>query len=134
MKRIALCIVLACLSGCMFAEKTASTPQFRTEYLFEGPSTEAGQLCVVRCENVKERCRSTAQVDSSERYRQCEVDAQNEYESCAMRTTSFSERRLCYRKACPVSADYLSCETPYHACFENCGGVVWKRQVCEANC
>ncbi len=135
MKRIAACaVLLALLPGCFLFEKPVSAPQYRTEYLYEGPDTDAGQLCVVRCEKVKAHCRTAASAGASDRYRLCDEQAQDEYESCAMRSTSFSERRLCYRKACPVSADYVSCETPYQACFETCGGRVWARQECESNC
>ncbi len=134
MRHIVICtVLLPWLAGCALSEP-ASGPQYRTEYLYEGPATEEGQACVVRCERVKERCRLTAQTGSADRYKLCEEQAQDEYESCAMRTTSFSERRLCFRKACPVSPDYVSCETPYQACFGNCGGLVWSRRVCEANC
>ena len=135
MKRIALCAaLLAWQPGCSLLERPANPPQYHTDYMYEAPDTEEGQVCVIRCEKVKAQCRTTVKVGVGDRYRQCEEQAQHEYEGCAARTTAFSERRLCYRKACPVSADYEGCETPYQACFEACGGRVWTRRACEANC
>jgi len=132
--RIAMWVaVLPWLAGCIIVE-TTTVRRYRTDYMYEGPITEEGQVCVVRCENRKERCRNAAESGTADHYKQCEEQAQDEYETCAMRTTSFSERRLCYRKSCPVAADYINCESSYRACFEGCGGLVWSRQVCEANC
>ncbi len=133
MKRIVFWLTVAALAGCAgFQSPTA--PRYRTDHLYEGPASDEGQRCVRRCEKNKEYCRQVAERGTQDEYLKCDEEAQDEYENCTMRTTSFSEKRQCYRKSCPVGADYVNCESGYRNCFEGCGGQVWSRQVCEENC
>lgn len=134
MNRIAWMVVaVAALAGCA-ASAPPEGPRLRTDYLFEVPDAAEARQCVAGCEKNRERCGGSAQRSAQDQHSLCEEQAQDEYDTCTMRTTSSSERRQCYRKSCPVAADYINCEAGYRACFEACGGRVWTRQTCEANC
>lgn len=134
MNRIAwVWVALMGLTGCAMLG-SPPPPQLRTDYLYEVPDAPEARLCVSSCDKNRERCEGGAKQGAQDQHRLCEDQAQDEYENCMMRTTSFSEKRQCYRKSCAVSADYMNCEVRYRGCFEECGGRVWTRETCEANC
>jgi hypothetical protein len=121
------------LGGCV-GPAPIDSPTARTEYLFQGPDSDEGQRCIRGCDTSKDRCRTAADRGTEDNYRRCDEQAEGEYDACVGRTTSFSEKRQCYRKSCPASPDYAACETSYRACFEGCGGQVWSRRVCDGPC
>ena len=126
-------LLAAGLLGCRALER-AGGQQVKTEYLLESPNTAEGQRCMASCEQRRNYCRQKSDLGYADTYKQCEEQAKNDYDNCVGRTTSFSEKSACYRKACPVAADYINCEATFRGCFEGCGGKVWTREVCEARC
>jgi len=123
----------ALLAACIVIEE-ARGPTYKVEYLFSPPTTDEGKRCVASCEKVKLVCQTEGAKDGADQRQACEQQAIDEYELCVGRTTSTSEKSACYRKSCAVGPDYVNCETGFRSCFENCGGQVWSRTVCETNC
>ena len=126
-------LVVLGLVGCRALERAAG-PDVRTEFLLEAPITPDGQRCTANCEQRRAYCRQKSDLGYADTHKQCEEQARNDYDNCVGRTTSFSEKSACYRKSCPVSASYISCEATFRGCFEGCGGKVWSREVCEKGC
>lgn len=131
--RILVSLATLMLGGCA-ALGPDGAPATRSEYLYAAPPSPEGQRCVSVCDRRKAQCQAVAENDSANGHQRCEQQAQDEYENCAMRTTSFSEKRQCYRKTCPVTVSDANCDSAYRHCFESCGGTVWSRQVCEGPC
>ena len=129
----AIVALAALLAACVAAEQ-ARGPTYKVEHLFKPPASEEGQRCVAGCDKNRVRCETAAQEGGVDRRRACEQQAADEHELCVGRTTSTSEKNACYRKSCPVGRDYVNCEASFRSCFEGCGGQVWSRTVCEANC
>ena len=126
----AACVVAVLLAACG-AIGEAPGPNYKVEYLFKPPATEDGRRCAAGCEKIRQLCETEAKQDGAHAHRSCEQQAADDYELCVGRTTSISEKSACYRKACPVSPDYVNCESGYRGCFERCGGEIWTRTVCE---
>jgi hypothetical protein len=130
---VATLVPAALLAACLAAEETRG-PTYKVEYLLKPPATEDGRRCAASCTKVQAYCQREADAGGVDRHRICEQRASDEYELCVGRTTSVSEKNACYRRACAVGPDYVNCETGFRSCFENCGGEVWSRTVCDTGC
>jgi hypothetical protein len=130
---ITIGVLAALLTACIVVDAPRG-PTYRLDYLFSPPVTAEGRRCAAACENTKTYCQTAAHKDGAKQHHSCERQAANEYDNCVGRTTSFSEKQACYRKTCPVSPDYVNCESTFRSCFEGCGGQVWSRTVCDTNC
>ncbi|MGQ0587741.1 MAG: hypothetical protein ACT4PK_11170 [Gammaproteobacteria bacterium] len=126
-------LIAATLAACIVTEAPRGG-LYRLDYLFQPPVTEEGRRCATACRKRQDSCRESTARGGVDELRRCEERADSEYQSCATRTTSFSEKSACYRKSCPVGVDYINCGISYRSCFEACGGQVWVRTVCETNC
>lgn len=120
-----LLAVIPALAGC--------ATRYRTEYHYHAPDSADARACVDQCETRARQCRSDAVKVSESDYAKCSERAYAEYEHCKTYT-----KGLCYRPVCVVTADdtveYRNCEQDYKNCFEDCGGRVDVRELCEANC
>jgi len=120
-----LSILLTVLLGC--------SPQYRTTYLYEVPSTERGRLCVINCQKMKQKCFHW----SENSYQQClnrDVLVNLSTQRSSVETFAPHDAHTSYRCEGRKSSQDENCLSDYNACYELCGGFVEAIQECVMNC
>ena len=123
------------------------------EYVYTAPETEAGTICVTKCQEWQSVCREQAGYDaatakkqcdraSAHEYAQCEAKAEDDFELCEKNAESdyygclkYSANRascvkavcvkdMCRKSSCYKNVDYSFCEKDFRACYQQCGGKI----------
>lgn len=128
MRAIAAAWLVAALSS------SACVPIYRTDYDFTPPADRIGRLCAAECDVGRRACRVDARSHAQAQLKQCQAQAQQDYQNCLTATDDPQQRRYCYLRECDAHADYSSCDTTYRSCFGGCGGAVIKVRKCVLNC
>jgi hypothetical protein len=121
-----LCLATFLLSAC--------APWLETQYVYLPPQHADGQACVASCSAVHSACLREAQKAADGERQSCEAEAREDYDLCRLRAPAGSEGEPCQQRSCQVALQSASCDTPFRACFSECGGFVETRQVCTFNC
>lgn len=128
MRTIAACGLTAVLVS------SACTSIYRTDYDFTPPADRIGRLCAAECDIGRRACRVDARDRAQTQLKQCQAQAQQNYQSCLAATSDPQQRRYCYLRECDAHVDYSSCDATYRSCFQGCGGEVIQLRKCLLNC
>ncbi|MCA8889936.1 MAG: hypothetical protein KDA46_13965 [Parvularculaceae bacterium] len=125
----------------------ARKPKFRMQEFREAPATDEGRRCLNQCDTTRLQCEANAagnydrcQIDRQNREQACEREAQNTRNyclrnnapSCDLQYSNTLNSCRMYIRDCRVET--AQCDQMSNQCFQNCGGRIWREEVCVKNC
>lgn len=115
----------------------ACGPVYRLEYHYFTPEYREVRECVADCRGAERSCRQRAPAAQVSEYEKCSERAYAEYSNCRRARRPGQDAGTCYRPVCvvaPGGEPPQRCEQAFQECYEDCGGTIEVRKVCEARC
>jgi len=106
------------------------------------PPTPGGRLCVNQCDQARDYCKQSCDLDYRACYNNVQMAAQRDYDrytnqhfadpkAIKMLPSQFEHPEACNAEKKPCIA---SCIKPYDACYSSCGGTVTVTSSCQFLC
>lgn len=118
--------------------QACATPQYKTFYNYDPPTTAEGRSCTFQCENTKMSCEQLDQMRVNNcqqmaemNYQNCETRADTKYNQCVASGQKYCAKDWCTKQECEASSQ---CDNQYQRCYSTCGGKVTSQTRCVANC